>query len=68
MDEIAVMLKDSGLPKDDQLEAFRTVLPIATQIASTQNPNAAFGDGQFLATLMEIIKVLLPIILNILKG
>lgn len=65
MNEIKKLLDDSGASDSVKQSALTMALQIATSIAY-QNTNLAAG-GQFLALLMELLKLLLPILLELLK-
>ena len=68
MNDIQKLLDESGAPVETQQLALKLALQIASPLAAagTGSRIAAMGDGSFLAFLMELLKVLLPILLQLL--
>lgn len=66
--EILAILAASALPEAMKQNAIQIAISIAAPLAAAgvSNPTAALGDGTFLAFLMELLKMLLPIILQLL--
>jgi len=65
MNEIQKLLDESAIPESVKQQAVTVALQVATPIAY-QNTKIAAG-GEFLALLMELLKLLLPILLELLK-
>lgn len=67
MVEIINDLTAGGVPPEKLGDAVTLGFQIATPAVSATSPNAAFGDGQFLKNVLEFIRQLMPIILQIIK-
>lgn len=66
MNELQQIMNASTASAEVKQTAIKLAMEIATPLAYNANPNAAIGDGKFLAILMELFKVLLPILLQLL--
>jgi hypothetical protein len=64
MDELKKILNDSSLPDAVKQNALTVALQVATPIAYQTTKTAA--GGEFLALLLELLKMLLPILLQLL--
>lgn len=65
MDEIKVMLDGSGLDAATKYKLLTSAIEIAGKLALDQSKGQAGGD--FLRLLIELIKMLLPILLELFK-
>ena len=68
MNELQAILDKSTAPEAVKQQALKLAFEIAAPIAyqATRGQANAFGDGTFLALLMELLKMLLPILLQLL--
>lgn len=66
MDEIKKILDASNAPDDVKRQALIVATQVAAPLAGSVAKGAAFGDGTFLQFFLEIIKQLLPILLQML--
>lgn len=67
--EIRDMMQLSTLPEELKQDRYVMAVDHASAIAWARfaDPVAAIGDGKFLALLIELLKILLPILLQLLK-
>ena len=65
MDEIKAMLAASDAPDPIRVQALATAIEIGAKIAYQSTSMQA--GGQFLELLMQLLKVLLPLLLDLLR-
>jgi hypothetical protein len=67
--DLAQLMAASNAPQDVKEKALEMAISTAVATSTSQfgNVEAALGDGTFLKFLMELLKVLLPILLDLLK-
>ena len=66
MNDLKAILDASTASDEVKVTALKLAFEIAGPIAYQPSAIAKIGDGQFLALLMELLKVLLPILLQLL--
>lgn len=66
MNELQVILDASNAPIEVKQAALRLAFEVAAPLVIKNATISAMGDGTFLQILMELLKILLPILLQLL--